>query len=81
MTRNSFSNHFWVKKKHEWINFWQKSKNPVLRKILGIFRETRIFLLKNKNKLALSVFDPYDSLASCKISKKIQKSFLRKTDN
>ena len=58
ITRNSFRNHFWAKKKHEWINFWQKSKNPVLVKILGIFPKTRIFLSKNKNKLALSVFEP-----------------------
>ena len=61
--------------------FWQKSKNPVLGEILGIFPKTRIFLSKNKNKLALSVFDSEDSLASCKISKKVYESFLRKTDN
>ena len=37
---------------------WEKSKNPVWGKTLEIFPKTRIFLSKNKNKLALSVFDP-----------------------
>ena len=61
--------------------FWQKSKNPVLGKILGIFPKTRIFLSKNKNKSTLSVFDSEYSLASSKISEKIYESFLRRTDN
>ena len=56
--------------------FWQNSRNPVLGEILGIFPITRTFLSKNEHKLALS-----DSLASCKISKKVYESFLRKTDN
>ena len=45
--------------------FWQKLKNPVSGEILGIFPETRIL---QKKFLAQSVFDPYDSLATCKIS-------------
>ena len=61
--------------------FWQKSKHPVLGDILGISPITRIFLSKNKNKLALSVFYPLDSLASYRISKKVDESLLRKTDN
>ena len=61
--------------------FWQNSRNPVLEEILGIFPITRTFLSKNEHKLALSVFDPSDSLASCKISKEVYESFLRKTDN
>ena len=37
--------------------FWQKSENPVFWEVLGIFSKRRIFE-KNKNKLALSIFDP-----------------------
>ena len=54
--------------------FWQNSRNPVLGKILGIFPIARTFLSKNEHKLALSVFDPSDSLASCKISKEVYES-------
>ena len=61
--------------------FWQKSKNHVLGEILGIFPKAWISLPNNKNKLTLSVFDPSDSLASCKISEKVYESLLRKTDN
>ena len=56
--------------------FWEKSKNPFWGKTLEISPKARTFLSKNKNKLALSVFDP-----SCKISKKFYESLLRKTDN
>ena len=63
--------------------FWEKSKNAFWRKTLEIFPKTRIFLSqkKKKKKKALSVVDPSDSLASCKISRKLYESFLRKTNN
>ena len=57
ITKNSFRKHFCVKRNMNGLIFWQKSKNPVLGKILGLFPKARIFLSKNKNKLALSVFD------------------------